>query len=92
MSAFFMPIMFTFYILKSTILNKFYIGFTGDNVEERLRKHNSNHAGYTSKTHDWQIVYTENFETKELAYAREREVKAWKSKNRIEKLVQSIPS
>jgi predicted GIY-YIG superfamily endonuclease len=33
------------------------------------------------------MAYTESFVTKELAYVREREVKAWKSRIRIEKLI-----
>jgi putative endonuclease len=49
-------------------------------VGERLRKHNSNHDGYTGKYRDWKVVYKEVFQTKELAYNREREVKKWKSR------------
>jgi putative endonuclease len=84
--------MFTFYILHSAFLDKFYIGHSGDVLDERLRRHNSKHAGFTGKAHDWKIVFAESFETKEMAYAREREVKAWKSKSRIQKLIQGIPS
>jgi putative endonuclease len=76
-----------FYILFSSSANKFYIGYTSDTLEERLRKHNSNHDGFTGKLNDWKVVYFQEFETKELAYAREREVKKWKSRNRIEKLI-----
>ena len=36
---------------------------------------------------DWEIVYTEAFSSKELAYAREREIKKWKSKIRVRKLI-----
>jgi predicted GIY-YIG superfamily endonuclease len=43
--------------------------------------------GYTGRFHDWEIVYSEQFETKKLAYAREREVKSWKSKKRIVSLI-----
>jgi len=76
-----------FYILFSDTANKFYIGHTTESLIERLRKHNSNHSGFTGKFNDWKIVYSEIFETKELAYKKEREVKAWKSKVRIEKLI-----
>ncbi|MFN8143949.1 MAG: GIY-YIG nuclease family protein [Bacteroidia bacterium] len=41
-------------------------------MEERLRKHNSNHKGYTGKFNDWEIAHIEEFENKMLAYARER--------------------
>jgi len=75
-----------FYILYSQGLDKFYIGHSSD-LEERLRKHNTNHKGFTGKTHDWVVVYTETYPSKELAYAREREVKKWKSKIRIKELI-----
>ncbi len=77
------------YILFSSGKNKYYIGHTGDELEERLRKHNSNHKGFTGKINDWKIVYTEVFVTKEIAYKREREIKSWKSRARIEKLISS---
>ncbi len=76
-----------FYILFSPRCNKFYVGHTSDRLEERLRKHNSNHKGYTGTCRDWIIVYQEQYPSKDLAYAREREVKKWKSRTRIEKLV-----
>jgi len=67
--------------------NKFYIGHTTEPIEERLRKHNSNHKGFTGKFQDRKIVFTEGYPSQELAYAREREVKNWKSSKRIEKLI-----
>ena len=76
-----------FYILHSKILDKFYIGHTSENLEERLRKHLSNHKGFTAKTKDWNIVHFEEFQTKSEAYKREIEIKAWKSKIRIKKLI-----
>jgi putative endonuclease len=80
--------MFWTYILFSSTLNKYYIGHTGDDLQVRLRKHNTNHAGFTGGLGDWHIVYAEQFETKALAYAREREIKNWKSRKRIERLIQ----
>jgi len=79
----------TVYILHSESLDKFYIGHTEDEVESRLKKHLTNHRGFTSKVKDWRIVYTEKFENKSLAYARERQVKSWKSRQRIVQLVGS---
>ncbi|MCF8297054.1 MAG: GIY-YIG nuclease family protein [Saprospiraceae bacterium] len=75
-----------FYILYSSQADKYYIGHTG-NLQERLRKHNSNHSGYTGTKSDWEIVYSENYKTKTEAYFREREVKNWKSCKMIEKLI-----
>ena len=78
---------FHLYILYSATKEGYYIGHTGDNLNERLRKHNSHHKGFTGKFNDWKIAYNEVFETKEQAYAREREIKAWKSKKRITELI-----
>jgi putative endonuclease len=78
---------YSFYIIHSQLAKKFYIGHTREPIEERLRKHNSNHDGFTGKFRDWTLVYLEAYPTKELAYKREREVKSWKSKQRIEKLI-----
>ena len=75
-----------FYIIYSQQLDKYYVGHTS-NLDERLKKHNTNHKGFTGKANDWAVVYTEIYSTKELAYAREREVKKWKSKLRITKLI-----
>lgn len=76
-----------FYILYSKALNQYYIGHTSEKLEERLRKHLSNHSGFTSKAKDWMIIYFEEFETKAKAYNRELEVKKWKSKIKIQKLI-----
>jgi len=76
-----------FYILFSASANRYYVGHTTELLEERLRKHNSNHKGFTGPNSDWKIVYMEKYPDKKLAYAREREVKSWKSRVRIEKLI-----
>ena len=77
------------YILYSKIIDKFYIGHTSEELDERLRKHLSNHKGFTSKTKDWEIVYFEEFSNKSEAYRREIHIKAWKSKVRIRKLIEN---
>ena len=77
----------TFYILFSQSAGRYYIGHTTEHIEERFRKHLTNHTGFTGKFKDWKIVYTELYDSKELAHKREREVKLWKSTKRIEKLI-----
>ena len=80
--------MYTVYILFSQNRNRYYIGYTGDVIQERLRKHNSNHKGFTGSKADWIIVYTENYNDKKEAMHRELEIKAWmKSRKRIEQLI-----
>ena len=80
------------YILYSTELDKFYVGHTSDDLSIRLRKHLTDHSGFTSKAKDWIIVYTESFLTKAAAYQRERQIKNWKSKKMIEALMRKHSS
>ena len=77
------------YILYSKSIDKYYIGQFCEDLQERLRKHLSDHKGFTSKAKDWIIAYFECFEIKSDAYKWEIEVKAWKSKSKIEKLIEA---
>ena len=79
--------MYTFYILFSFVKNRYYIGFTSDSITERLRKHNTNHKGFTGGIGDWQIKYEEIYFTKPEAIKREQQVKKWKSRKLVEKLI-----
>ena len=79
--------MFKVYILFSEQRNKFYIGETSDYLEERLRRHNSNHKGFTGGSADWRLVYFEEFSDKPTALKREKELKGWKSKRMLQKLI-----
>ena len=74
------------YIIHSVIKDQYYVGHTND-IEERIRKHNSKHKGFTGKENDWRLVYSESYPTKETAYAREREIKKWKSRTMLERLI-----
>ncbi|WP_162341541.1 GIY-YIG nuclease family protein [Cyclobacterium salsum] len=76
-----------FYILFSDFRNRFYLGHTCDDLPERIRKHNSNHKGFTGTVPDWKLVYAEEFDTKEEAFARETQVKKWKSRIKIQELI-----
>jgi len=82
----FMP--YLVYILHSASLDKFYVGYTGDNLEERVRRHLSNHKGFTASAKDWTVAHTEEYATKEAACNRELTIKAWKSKKIIKELVE----
>ena len=77
---------FYFYILHSQSIDRYYIGYTS-NLEERLKKHNTHHKGFTGRVNDWRVVYTESYSIKSEAYARERQVKSWKSRKLVEELI-----
>jgi len=87
MRGFFYVMAFHCYILYSATKDKYYVGHTGDAPEVRLRKHNSNHKGFTGRTGDWALVYKEAFNTKSEANERERQIKRWKSRAMIEQLI-----
>lgn len=78
---------FTVYILYSTELDKYYVGYTSQDVSMRLQKHLAKHSGFTAKAKDWIIVHVEQFETKMAEMRREKEIKAWKSKIKIQQLM-----
>ncbi len=85
-----MPMYFV-YILYSVSLNKYYVGCSS-NLEERLKKHNTHHKGFTGKKLDWEIKYSEPYIVKEAAMKREKEIKRWKSRKMIDKLISSAGS
>lgn len=82
--------MFHLYILFSPTKNKYYIGHTGDDLVERIRKHNSNHKGFTGGIGDWELKYSEEYVAKSEAMKREKEIKSWKSRKMIEKLTLKV--
>ena len=79
---------FHLYILFSAIMNKYYVGFTGDDLTERIRKHNTNHKGFTGGIGDWELKHFEIFLVKQDAMQREKQIKSWKSRKMIEKLIE----
>ncbi|AHF16705.1 GIY-YIG nuclease family protein [Niabella soli] len=78
---------YTFYILYSSTLDKFYTGFTSGLLGQRLQKHLTNHSGFTARAKDWKCVFSEIYESKEEAQKREKEIKRWKSSKRIAALI-----
>ncbi|WP_293743806.1 GIY-YIG nuclease family protein [uncultured Pedobacter sp.] len=83
--------MFYTYILYSKTRNKYYVGSTSD-LQNRLKKHNTNHPGFTGHTGDWCVVWSEVFETRTEAILKEKQIKSWKSRLMIEKLIASARS
>ena len=63
------------YILKSVKFEKTYVGFT-DNLDRRLKEHNSGKTHFTKIYMPWEILYTEEVETREEARAREKYYKS----------------
>ncbi len=79
--------MFRVYILHSATLDKYYVGFTSMSMEDRMERHLTKHKGYTGRAKDWKLVYVEIFEERPPAIRREKEIKGWKSGQRIRELI-----
>ena len=68
--------MFTVYVLYSHMHGKSYVGFTSD-LPGRLLSHNElGHKGWTLKYRPWELVFTEEYETKAEAMKREKWLKS----------------
>src|SRR5690554_5215864 len=66
--------MYFLYILYSAYLDRHYIGFTED-ITIRIKEHLWNNKGFTSKAKDGELKYSESFDSRTAAIAREREIK-----------------
>jgi putative endonuclease len=95
MAAFFYEPMFYVYILQSESTGRFYIGHT-NNLDRRLAEHNdpASKNSLTTKRFagPWQLEYTEQFETRSEAMAREKQIKSWKSRAAIRDLIDKSQS
>jgi putative endonuclease len=81
----FIPV-FYLYILQSESTDRFYIGQT-QNVCERLAYHNANYSKSLKNRRPWRLVHTEQYKTRSEALIRERQLKSWKDRRMIEKLL-----
>ncbi len=77
---------FHVYILLSETTNRYYVGQTQD-VEPRLAYHNANYSKSLRNRGPWRLVYEEEYKTRAQAMRRERQIKSWKDRGMIERLV-----
>jgi putative endonuclease len=80
--------MYTVYIIYSSKLDKYYIGYTAD-INDRLLKHNRKSKGFSNLGRPWSLVYSQSFENKKDAMQRELQLKGWKNRERLEALIRS---
>lgn len=67
--------------------NKLYVGIT-DNPNQRLQEHNTARgAAYTAKIPTFEIVFLEEYEARNMARAREVQIKKWR-RDKKERLIQ----
>ncbi|PQV47440.1 putative endonuclease [Jejuia pallidilutea] len=62
------------YILYSKKLNRYYVGQT-NNIEKRLKTHNSGGKKYTTKGIPWVLVRIYNCKSRSMAMQLERKIK-----------------
>lgn len=74
------------YILQSQLDNRYYVGATSD-IERRLGEHNAGKVPSTKPFRPWVSKYLEKFDTLSLARKREKQIKNWKKRSAIERLI-----
>ena len=67
--------MFYIYVLKSLKDGIRYVG-SGEDYQERLRRHNKGNYRFTKGHLPWKVVYTESYETRAEAVRREKFLKS----------------
>ena len=78
--------MYTVYILYSSSIDKFYVGYTND-LTRRFTEHNRKKGKFTDQGIPWKIVRKEDYELKSEAMDREKFIKAQKSRKFILSLI-----
>ncbi len=80
--------MYIVYILKSKLNGSYYVG-SCEKVIFRFKQHNDGLVRSTKRYRPWELIYTETYATLKEARNREKQIKAWKRRSAIEKLVES---
>ncbi len=72
------------YVLKSVNFDRQYVGFTR-NVVRRLRQHNSGKTMSTKPYLPWELIFLEEFDSKEEVLKREKFFKTSRGREHIKK-------
>ena len=78
--------MYFVYVLKDKN-GKFYKGQT-NNLERRLKEHNTNHTRTTSRMSDSKLVYSETFSNREESLKREKYFKSAAGRKFLKKILE----
>ena len=80
--------MYYVYVLRSDKDNCLYIGQT-NNLQDRLRRHNSGEIKSTRNRKPLRIVYSEEYKTRAESLKREKYLKKLKGGNEFKKIIKS---
>jgi len=73
------------YVLEN-VLGRHYVGVTA-NITDRLERHNGNREQSTRGLGPWSVIYSERYDTRGEALARERTIKSYKGGEAFRKLL-----
>ncbi len=77
---------FVVYILYSKSLNRYYVGST-NNLISRLNQHNKGKSISTKSGLPWNLVYSEEYNTRTDAIRREKQIKTYHGGQAFKKLL-----
>jgi len=78
--------MYTVYAILSLKDGRIYVGFSSK-VERRINEHNSGKTKSTKGFRPWQLIFTENVDTRIEARKREKYWKSGTGKEQLKKMV-----
>ncbi len=74
------------YVLKSRNFEKTYVGFT-NNLDRRLKEHNSGKTRFTKIFMPWNVIYSEQVETRQEARQKEKYYKSAAGRRFIKNII-----
>ena len=77
--------MYFVYVLESMLDKSWYIGYTPDSPENRLKKHNNLEVYYTKRKAPWKIIYFEAYLERSDAAGREKFLKSGSGRTFLKK-------
>ena len=82
--------MFYVYVIYSLSYNSYYTG-SAENVENRLKEHNSGKCRYTRGRMPWRVVYKEEYLTRSEAMKREKFLKSGQGRKLLKDILSKVP-
>ncbi len=78
--------MYEVYIIKSITTGRYYIGQT-NNLDDRIRRHNSGYEISTKTGIPWKLIHREEFASRAESMRRELEIKGYKGNKKFKELI-----